>query len=70
MKEWRETTHVVGEAEEKGGQCKAKEAENKSKRTHMLKKGDGRQSWRATEAASDRGGETEVVSDRGGERQR
>jgi hypothetical protein len=46
VKEWQKTTRVDDGAEERGGQCKAKEAENK--RTNVLKKGDG---------PDDRGGE-------------
>jgi hypothetical protein len=64
VKEWHETTRVVSEAEERGGQHKAKEAENKSKRTHVLNKGDGQQRWRATEEL------IEAARERGGERQR
>jgi hypothetical protein len=50
--ERHEATRVVGdggEAEGRGGQCKVKEAENNSKRTNVLKKGDG---WRRRRATS------------------
>jgi hypothetical protein len=47
-----EATRVVGddaEAEGRDGQHKVKEAENSSKRTNVLKKGDG---WRRRRATS------------------
>jgi dsRNA-specific ribonuclease len=46
--ERHKTTCIVGEAEPQkggGGQHKLKEAENKSKTTYTLKKGDGRRRW-------------------------
>jgi hypothetical protein len=46
VKERCETTRAVGEAEERGDQRKAKDAENKSKATNVLKKGDSREQQR------------------------
>jgi hypothetical protein len=42
VKESQETARVVGEAEERGGQCMAKEAATKSDQTHQVQTGNER----------------------------